>query len=403
MKVAALIMLDLDNLKHINDTYGHDYGDEYIRCAANVLKKFIPYQSVIARMSGDEFYAFFYGYENKDQIRRIVEDLKETMKNAILPLPDNHLFRVRASGGIAWYPDDSTSYEQLIKYVDFAMYSAKNNIKGEFSEFDISSYHKEAYLLHNQNALNRLIEEELVEYYFQPIVNAADGTVFAYEALMRSKISAFKSPVEILALARSQSKLYQIERLTWFKSLEAFDEKQADFAGCKLFINSISNQILSDDDISLLEQQYLPYLKQVVVELTEEEKVNEKFTVKKQQCSQRWNAAIALDDFGTGYNGESVLLSLSPNYVKIDMSIVRGIDSDESRQKIFQNLVSYSHERGIKVIAEGIETHEEMVTLLQNGVDYMQGYYLGLPHIDPLPLIEERRKEILAVWETIQF
>ena len=99
----------------------------------------------------------------------------------------------------------------------------------------------------------------------------------------------------------------------------------------------------------------------------------------KREYTKKWGAAIALDDFGTGYNGETMLLHLSPQYVKIDMSIVRDIDIDENRQKLLTNLLSYTKERQIQVIAEGVETAGELRTLLRLGVDYLQGFYLGMP------------------------
>lgn len=376
---AALLMFDLDNLKYINDTYGHDYGDQYIRCAANILRRVTPRHSIISRMSGDEFYVFIYGYEDKEKIRQIIEYMKSEIRDTVFPLPDNSGFRVRASAGVAWYPDDSDSYEQLIKYADFAMYTAKNTVKGEIREFSMENYQRNSYLLHNKEELNKFIDEELVEYHFQPIVDARTGTIFAYEALMRSKLPTLKSPMEILTLARSQSKLYQIERLTWFHALQNFAAYQNIPQDSKLFINSIANQTLSDKDIRELELLFEPYLSRVVLEITEEEKLDDAFVKTKQELIKRWYASMALDDFGAGYNGEAALLYLSPNFVKIDMSIIRDIDTDKSRQKILSNLLSYAHERRIKVIAEGVETKKEMATLIGLHIDYLQGFYLGVP------------------------
>ncbi|VHR83929.1 signaling protein [Clostridioides difficile] len=130
LKIAAFIMWDLDNLKYINDTYGHDAGDEYIRCAADILKKFISWNGIVSRLSGDEFYVFIYGYESKDSIRDIINSVKKQMNNTLLKLHDGTEFKIRASAGISWYPDDSTNYDELMRYADFAMYQIKNTIKG---------------------------------------------------------------------------------------------------------------------------------------------------------------------------------------------------------------------------------------------------------------------------------
>lgn len=377
--VGALIMLDLDNLKYINDTYGHDYGDEYIRCAARTLKRYTPRHSVISRMSGDEFYVFLYGYATQAQVRAILEDLKDGMAATVFPLPDNANFRVRASAGFAWFPQDSQDYEELIRYADFAMYKVKNTVKGAFMEFDQESYNRDAYLLQSREALNQLIDGELVEYHFQPIVACSTGRPIAYEALMRSQVPDLKTPTEILTLARSQSKLYQIERLTWFCALAAMARYERQLEGCKLFVNSIPNQTLQADDIQELEDLYSPYLERVVMELTEEEKLEEGFTRIKRDCIHRWHAQLALDDFGAGYNGDSVLLQIMPDYLKVDMSIVRNVDTDPNRQLLLQNVVRYAQEQGVQLIAEGVETQAEMETLVAAGVDFLQGYYLGHP------------------------
>ena len=107
-----------------------------------------------------------------------IRDRQKSIQTSTLELPNRPSFRIRASAGVAWYPKDSESYEQLIRYADFAMYSVKNMTKGRFAEFNITDYEKSAYLLHNSEELNRLIEEELLDYYFQPIVNARTGQVF---------------------------------------------------------------------------------------------------------------------------------------------------------------------------------------------------------------------------------
>ena len=111
--------------------------------------------------------------------------------------------------------------------------------------------------------------------------------------------------------------------------------------------------------------------------------------------ARRWYAKIALDDFGTGYNSDVALLSISPDFVKIDISIVRNIDSDVNRQNILQNLISYSKARGIKVIAEGVETHAEMETLVRSGVDYLQGFYVAMPQPISRRIDPQVKKEIL--------
>ena len=396
LKIAAFVMWDLDNLKYINDTYGHDYGDQYIKTAAEILSEISFCNGVVSRMSGDEFLAFIYGYEGKDEIRNIINKMQENLYNTTICMPDNNIIRIRASAGIAWYPDDSDDYYELIKYSDFAMYEIKNTIKGNIGEFDKEVYNKKSFLLHSQEELNRFIDEELVEFVFQPIVDAKNGSVFAYEALMRSKIETLKSPLDIIRLARSQSKLHAIEKLTFFKAMEAFKHHEEDFGNARIFINSIPNHILSKKDLQIFEEKYKADLNRLVIEIIESEQLDDKITRKKQDMITKWNSSIALDDFGSGYNSEIALLVLSPSFIKIDISIIRGIDRDRNRQKLLNNLLSYAKDRNIKVIAEGVETKKEMDTLIKFGVDYLQGYYIGRPNKIPQQISEKIVEEIYA-------
>ena len=378
VQFGAFVMLDLDNLKYINDTYGHDAGDEYLRKTADVIKMFTAYQGIASRISSDEFNLFFWGRTQKE-LQNKIEDMEERFKQADIRLPDGKWTRIRLSGGVAWYPADTDDLNRMMQYADFAMYHVKHTTKGKFEYFDAGLYKQESYLIHNREELNRIIDEERVEYEFQPIISASDGSVYAYEALMRPISDSIKSPVEILSMARAQSKLYQIERLTWFKALETFSHISRPGERVKLFINSIPNQMLADNDLTIFEERFAPYLSRLVVELTEEEKANEDFNMRKSYYVNRWGGAFALDDYGSGYNGEVVLLSLSPRYIKIDRMIIQRIHEDDSRLQLFRNIVSYAHEHDMYVVAEGIETEKEIETLVTNGADFLQGYYIGCP------------------------
>ena len=128
--VGALVMLDLDNLKYINDTYGHDMGDAYIRCMAASLPSPDGERCLVARMSGDEFFVLFHGYDTQEEVRGQIALLRQRMTRASLTLPDGVRQPVRASGGVAWYPADSDRFDELVRYADFAMYQVKNSGKG---------------------------------------------------------------------------------------------------------------------------------------------------------------------------------------------------------------------------------------------------------------------------------
>lgn len=394
LKVAALVMSDLDNLKYINDTFGHDCGDGYIRLMAHVLKNtFPPKNSIISRISGDEFFVFIYGYESKEEIQQILVDYEKQMSECTWKLPDGSVSKLRATSGVAWYPDDATELTSLTKYADFAMYRMKHTQKGSLYYFDQKEYENDAYLLQAKEDLNKLIDEEMVGYQFQPIVDARSGEVYAYEALMRSKLASFMNPLDILRIARAQSKLYFIEHLTFFKAMEDYT-CQAESGKFKLFINTIANQVLNADDIAIFAEKYRDYLSNLVLEITEAERLEDHAAKEKRRLVDEWHAKIAIDDYGTGYNGESVLLQVEPDYIKIDRSIVHNITFDENRQILLQNMIAYCKENNILVIAEGIENELEMKSLIEAGVDYMQGYFLGQPAYE-LKDISEKKKALI--------
>ena len=145
LKTAALVMVDLDELKRVNDTYGHEYGDRYIQTAAKCFVKNTPEQTIVCRRSGDEFNIFFYGYENREEIRKLLKKLQEGIGTVSIPLPDGTILALRMSAGVAWYPDDTAVYQKLKSYADYAMYQIKHGSKNQFGEFDKDAYMRENY------------------------------------------------------------------------------------------------------------------------------------------------------------------------------------------------------------------------------------------------------------------
>lgn len=394
LKISALVMLDLDNLKYINDTYGHDIGDDYLNNMAKILKTMETDTDIVARMSGDEFFVFFSGYETVELLTLRIRELKNKINDHSSIMPDGKVIRMRASAGVAWYPKDSMSLQDLIKYADFAMYEVKHSAKGNFKDFEIESYQQNAFMLHGREELNKILEySELLTFALQPIIDAKSATVYAYEALMRPKSEILLNPLDVLKIARSQSKLYEVEKSTFFSALKKYVSIRDQLEGRKLFINSIPNQILNDNDMKAFKQQYNDYLHEVVVEFTESDAVDFSNLRKKVDSYHVLDMKVALDDFGTGFNSDGILLEMKPDYIKIDINIIRNIDSDRNRQEIYLHLSNFAKERGIKVLAEGVETLEEMTTLVQFGVDYIQGYYFaklteGVPVIDESSLEE---------------
>ncbi|HBV69129.1 MAG TPA: diguanylate phosphodiesterase, partial [Clostridiales bacterium] len=398
LKIASMLVWDLDNLKYVNDTYGHSTGDAYLVAFANCLKKFDKDNVVSARRSGDEFVTFIYGYDRAEQIEELIEEIWSLVQKTYIVLHDQRRYRIRISIGRAWYPKDSIDFDTLFQYADFAMYIVKHSRKGTMEDFDQAVYQENRIILQGQEAFHNLLEQKMVDYMLQPIVWAKDGSIYGYEMLMRSKLEIFKSPMDILRIAQSQSKLYDIEVLTLFEAMGTFVSKVKEGAcdkDSKVFINSIANQIMSKESIELFCNTYSEYLSNFVCEMTEKEEEDESMTNDKLKLIKSWGGLVALDDYGYGYNSESTLLRISPNIVKIDMSIVRGIDKDDKRRRLVANLVLYTRERDILLLAEGIETREELKTIVSLGVQLLQGYYIAKPSYEANPPTQEVKDELL--------
>ena len=388
---AALVMTDLDNLKQINDTYGHDWGDQYLRQTGRCLAQSTPAGTLCARLSGDEFLLFFYGYRSREEIRRKLEELREALHASTSTLPNGSELHISISAGVAWYPENSTDYNTLKKYADFAMYQVKHSEKGEMREFDAGMYNQEAYALQTRNEFEEMLRQEAVDYYFQPIFSARSGRVVAYEALMRPRMPTLRSPLAVLKLARELGRLYDVERLTVFKASETFQDlrrKGLIREDALLFVNSIANVSLNDADVREYNRLYGDLLPDFVVEITEEEELNLKELERKRYVPGA-SGTVALDDYGSGYSNGNSLLTIEPRYVKVDISIIRNIDTNTDKQQFLTGLVTYAKPRSIQVLAEGVETMAELQKVLELGVDLLQGYGCARPAPVPGPIAPE--------------
>ena len=400
--VCAVLMMDLDNLKSVNDTYGHEYGDEYIRGAANVLRRFAGERCFPARISGDEFYIAFSGYSSREEIEECIARFRAELIATDVRLPQGQLRRLRASAGVAWYPDDTQRLEDLVHYADFAMYQAKHSSKGSLCYFDIKSYNRDSVMVYDNAELDRIIETASVRFVFQPIVSCRDGSTLGYECLMRPCSPVFTSPEDLLQIARIQSKLHHIEVLTWLEGTAAFLALPWRDEGARLFLNSIPSQSLSPEEVEEYERRFPGMFSQTVLELIESDEGNTEYTEAKIRRGKKTGMMIALDDFGSGYSNESLLLELHPHFVKIDMDVIRGIDLDFDRQTVFRGIAESCHSMGSKVIAEGVETLDQLRTVISLGADYIQGFYIGRPAEAPEPVPHEICNQLRAAWKDLR-
>lgn len=391
LKHAGLLMIDLDNLKTTNDRFGHNFGDLYIQTAGRCFVENTPKNTLCARMSGDEFIVFFYGYGSRDEIREKTEALYEAIRKVEFILPNGDNMGLSASGGIAWYPEDSNNLSDLMKYADFAMYQSKRAKKGQYREFDAEVYSQ--HLLQNQGRLefHKMLETRDVNYFFQPIFESRKGTVYAYEALMRVNLPTLRSPETVLRLAKEEGHMHDIECITLFRSTECYQgllERGIVPQEALLFINSIANESMTQEEERQYHERFHALQSRIVIEITEAEHLDKEL-LRKKSSVEGFSGMFALDDYGSGYNSEINLLELKPKFIKVDISIVRDVDRDVNKQQIIGNIVNYAHRQNMLIIAEGLETAAELKTVLTLGVDLLQGYYLARPGETPLPISEE--------------
>lgn len=377
---GLLSIWDLDSLKYTNDTYGHEVGDRYICTLANLLKRRMPEKSVSARLAGDEFTMFLYDEPKEAMIATLKAIHGELMKES-LTLPDGLELNMSASAGMSFYAEDGTSYPDLLKYADFAMYEVKKSSKGSIKSYNKERYLKDYILVQGVGELNRLIKYESIKYVFQPIFSLKNGSVFAYEALMRPISDLLRKPEELLRVAQAQGKLDKIERITWFHALKDFFNQVRPDDNARVFINSIPNQLLSADEWALIEKMYEDKLGRVVMEITENTKSELEIDSIKRAFCAKWNIPIALDDYGSGYSNSDMLVSFDFHFVKLDMALIRDIHKNPSTQSLVGGMIGYCHENYIMVIAEGIETAEEYETAKALGADFGQGFYLAKPSV----------------------
>lgn len=401
MKHAALLMIDLDNLKTTNDRFGHNFGDLYIQTAARCFQENTPEGTLCARLGGDEFQILFYGFDDRETIRQCLDKLYRAIGEVEFVLPDGQNMGLSASGGYAWYPEDSDSLPVLMKYSDFAMYQVKRTKKGQLKEFDSEAWKQQISEDQSRLEFHQMLDAGKISYHFQPIFRAEDGEIYGYEALMRVDMPSLREPKMVLQIAREEGLMSEIERLTMFKASESYMallDKGAVSPSAFLFINSIANEDLTMEDEKEYHGRFAQIQDRIIIEITETENL-EMELIRKKSAAEGFTGIFALDDYGSGYNSELNLLTLNPHYVKVDVTIVRDIDVDENKQQIVRNIVQYAHERGMKIIAEGIETGAEMKKLLELEVDFLQGFYLAKPGAVPPALSEDAR---LLLWDRRQ-
>lgn len=379
--IAAMVMIDIDHLKTINDKYGHDFGDRYICCAADFLRSRESERTLVAHISGDEFAVFLYGATSRDEIRELVKIIMSGAEKTELSLPDGGSKKLQMSAGMAWYPDDSREIRMLLRYADYAMYQVKQSGRGTVREFDFSGYYHDNLVEYRQE-LAGLLREERLDYALQPIIDLHTGAAAGYEAEMRPRSAILRTPAEVITLARAQGALYQLEQVSWKQALKKLSESFCEDDGYRLFLHSVPDQLLSPEDYRAVFTGFESVLRRAVLEITPEEYAGEGRSVEKLRTFMEYGTQLAIvcsdAEMELKIDGQ-----VRPALLLIGIDLVRGVDQDEKRQAALKLLVDLARENGLQTAAQGIDTWEELQYLRTAGVNLGQGYLIREPQDQP--------------------
>lgn len=383
LKKMALFFIDMDNFKNINDTFGHFTGDKFLIEVAKSIKEILREEDTLARLGGDEFTVILEDAESVLDIAFVAEKIIERFKAPIII--ESREFYTGASIGISIYPDDGTTYEELVKAADTAMYQVKESGKNSYQFFTQSMNEKitERSLIENdlRSAINK--HELFLEY--QPKVNLETKRVYGMEALVRwnhPDIGLIR-PDKFIGISEETGQISQIG--LWVAKQAISDTKALHDEGTNLIISiNVSSKQLNDDafidnicaiaDNIGLDKSYIE------LEITEShimKNVNKSLSILNALYEKGFK--LSIDDFGTGYSSLSYLKKLPAKTIKIDRSFVLDIDKDEDDRSIVAAIIAMARSLGKDVIAEGSETKEHVEALKFLHCNQIQGYYFSKP------------------------
>jgi diguanylate cyclase (GGDEF)-like protein/PAS domain S-box-containing protein len=383
-KSSALLFLDLDEFKRINDTLGHDKGDYVLKEISIRLQASLPLNSIAGRFGGDEFLVLVPEFDNIKELEVISSNILKVFKD---PFIINGTFNyVTTSIGISIAPIDGKDPEVLLKNADTAMYRAKEQGKNQYCFFSYSMGEELIKRITIENNLRHALENKEFELYYQPQVNLFTGKIEGMEALIRwnNKELGFVSPNDFIPIAEKTGLIVPIGNWvleTACKQNKLWIDKGLSYNSIAINVSSIQfiKPNFLDNVKAILTQENLP---SVFLELEITESLLMDSTediINKLNYLRSMGIKIALDDFGTGYSSLNYLRQLPINVLKIDKTFVQEICDKTEQRLIVDVIINLSHKLGHKVIAEGIETKEQLQLLKDMGCDIGQGYYFSKP------------------------
>ena len=381
---CCLATLYINGIEKLGSFLPVDSTNSCIASVAEILNSFAGENVLIGTKSGYEMLAFFKDCDRMF-IYNILNSMDEAVQNCILTDDFGEIIDISDKSklslyiGCSSYPNEATDFNMLVNYSEFALYEARTDRRHVINWFSESNYSREKDAYKNAQLFSRMITENLFTYHVQPIVETTTGNIVAYEALMRSTGDLKMEPKQILSIAANQNSLYAIEKLTFFNTMKLISENQSVFENKKLFINSMCEYSLNDEDFNELYLTYGELMEKCVIEIVEDSMVTpEAIDLIKKRLAFA-HTQLAIDDYGTGYSNSTNLLKYRPDYVKIDRSLISDIHNDMKKQQLVTQIIDFCRDNQLQTLAEGVETAQEMKTVIRLGIDLIQGYYTSKP------------------------
>ncbi len=375
----SIILIDIDDFKAINDTYGHTIGDIVLKKIADLLKEEVRDVDRIGRYGGEEFIIVLPETKIKNAVK-LAERIKRKISDYHFKISD-YALTLTVSTGVAGFPVHGKTFEEILQAADLALYEAKRRGKNQvvvLEKEEISKILKEEF--QSKNFLDRAIKEDRIIPYFQPIVDLSSMEVVGYEILARIKSKDGVIPAHhFISTSIKFGIILKIDEIIQKKTIEFL--KKRGKTPQMLFFN-LSRPYIQDvqnltNFVELLEKNNIPK-ENIILEITEEEAISEITIVKEAiRIAKSKGIRFALDDFGVGYSTFSYIKHFDIDIIKLDGSLVKNIDKDEDNQIIVGGISYICEKKGIKLLAEMVETLEEVETLKKLGVSYAQGFFFG--------------------------
>ncbi len=379
---VAVMFIDLDRFKSINDTLGHDYGDKLLRVVANRMRNLVADKGTVARLGGDEFVIVIEEVSKDDDLSSFVSQIIDAVETPIALASE--MLRVSCSMGISFYPDDAVEPAELIKRADVAMYSAKKDALNGFAYFTSDMNEKARQRLVTENLVKRAYLESCFVNHYQPIVDAKSNKVVGVELLLRCSVDQSPLYPDVFIPVLEQLR-YIVDVTRQAMEDAASDLAQWYKAGFDGFvaINLSALHFKSEFDIDFVENILTSFglpKHAFRFEITEGVLMDDS-DMSRQQIQRLVDAGfiLALDDFGTGYSSLSYLKRYPLSVLKIDKSFIFDMTSKTADNALVDTTIALAANLGMCCVAEGVETAEQAQSLLQKDCRYHQGYFYAKP------------------------